>query len=366
MGAGIPFANGDKISPLVHREIAIGACTDKVVVDLICTAGPATGLTKRLVNNKTDTLGQVHRPDEALEEAGLDKLLLAHHMILAKNLLSLALVELMVAGNYGDNLGTVLGNKGQGFAGPVLGEAKEVGNGLDGTHARSVNLFQDAVSRALGHRDLSGSGLVVSGESAVIAVDQARLASVRQSHKLDGGIAADLTGVGDYGQGLKAAALADAGIGVLHVIVDLLQALLRGGEGIAVLHDELAAAHEAEAGAHLIAELILDLIQVDGQLLIGTQLVLHQVGDGLLMCGSKNKLSVVAVLHAHELGAVGVPATALMPQAAIDHHGHKELLCPGGVHLVADDVLDLLERAPSQRQIAIQAGGLLADHTGAQ
>ena len=337
-----------------------------MVVDLICTAGPATGLTKRLVNNKTDTLGQVHRSDKALEETRLDKLLLAHHMILAKDFLSLALVELMVAGNYGDNLGTVLGNKGQGFTGTVLGEAKEVGNGLDGTHARSVNLFQGAVSRALGHRDLSGSGLIVSGESAVIAVDQARLAGVRQSHELDGGIAANLTGVGDYGQGLKTAALADAGVSVLHVIVDLLQALLGGGKRISILHDELAAAHKAEAGAHLIAELILDLIQVDGQLLIGTQLVFHQIGDGLLMSGTKNKLTVVAVLHTHKLGSISVPTAALMPQGAIDDHGHKKLLRPGGVHLVADDILDLLERAPSQRQVAIQAGGLLADHTGAQ
>ena len=47
------------------------------------------------------------------------------------------------------------------------------------------------------------------------------------------------------------------------------RALLRGGEAVGVLHNELAAAHQAKAGTELVAELVLNVIQVDGQLLIG-------------------------------------------------------------------------------------------------
>ena len=106
------------------------------------------------------------------------------------------------------------------------------------------------------------------------------------------------------------------------------------------------------------------MIQVDGQLLVRAQFVAHQGRDGLLVRGTQNKLTAMTVVKAHELLAIGIDAAGLTPQLGIDHNGHHELLSAGGVHLVAHDVLDLAKRAPSERQIGIQTGGLLADHAG--
>ena len=82
---------------------------------------------------------------------------------------------------------------------------------------------------------------------------------------------------------LQAAALEDAGVGVKHFLVVRRRSLVGGVEGVGVLHDEFAGAHEAEAGADFIAELCLDLIEVLGQLAVGTQFAGHQGGDGFLV-----------------------------------------------------------------------------------
>ena len=270
----------------------------------------------------------------------------------------------MVARDNGHNRLALGIDESQGLARAVLGEAKELCNGLDGAHARSLDLGERTVARTLGHNDLGACGLIVGSEAAIVAVDERSLAGVGQSHVLDGGVAADLAGVGDNGQSLDVAALADVGVGLLHLVVLLLQTLLRGREAVGVLHDELATAHQAKAGAELVAELILDVVEVNGQLLVGTQLVAHQGSHGLLVRGAEYELTAVAVIKAHEFLTVGIDTAGLTPQLGVDHDGHHELLGAGGIHLVAHDVLDLANRAPRERQIGIETGGLLADHAG--
>ena len=190
-------------------------------------------------------------------------------------MLGLAVIELVVARDNGHDWLALGIDQRQRLSRTVLGEAKELGNGLDGAHARSLDLGERTVAGALGHDDLGACRLVIGSKAAIVAVDQRSLAGVGQSHVLDGGIAADLAGVGDNGQSLDVAALADVGVGLLHLVVLLLQTLLRGGEAVGVLHDELATAHQAKARAELVAELVLNVVQVDGQLLIGAQLIAH-------------------------------------------------------------------------------------------
>ena len=60
------------------------------------------------------------------------------------------------------------------------------------------------------------------------------------------------------------------------------------------------------------------------------------------MRGAQAELVAVAVLNAHHLGAVGIPAAGLVPQLAGLQHGHQHLLGAGGVHLLADDGLHLV------------------------
>ena len=270
----------------------------------------------------------------------------------------------MIARNDGHNRLTLGIDQRQGLARTVLGEAEELGNGLDGAHARSLDLGERTVAGALGHDNLSACRFVIGSKAAVVAVDQRSLAGLCQRHVLDGGVAADLAGIGDDGQSLDVAALADVGVRLLHLVVLLLQALLRGGEAVGVLHDELAAAHQAKARTELIAELILDVIEIHRQLFVGTQLIAHQGSHGLLVRGTEHELASVAVIKAHELLAISIDTAGLTPQLGIDHDGHHELLGAGSIHLVAHDVLDLTNRAPRERQIGIETGGLLADHAG--
>ena len=84
------------------------------------------------------------------------------------------------------------------------------------------------------------------------------------------------------------------------------------------------------------------------------------------MRGAKRELAAVAVGDAHELGAVGVPASGLVPELGGREDGDHHLLGADGLHLVADDGLDLGDRAPGERQVAVEAGGGLADHAGTQ
>ena len=84
------------------------------------------------------------------------------------------------------------------------------------------------------------------------------------------------------------------------------------------------------------------------------------------MGGAKHEVALVTVLEAHELGAVGADAAALLPERGVHHDGGQELLGPERVHLVAHDGLDLVQGADGQRQVRVEAGRLLADHAGTQ
>ena len=367
MRAGIAGNDGNQVGPVVDGKVALRAGTGKVIIDLVGTAGPLLGLAQALVADQTDALGQVNRSDKALVQTVGLELLIGHHAIaLAKDVLGLAVVELMIARNDGHNRLALGVDESQGLARAVLGEPKELGNGLDGAHARSLDLGKRTVAGTLGHDNLSACRLVIGSKAAIVAVDQRSLAGLGQRHILDGGVTADLAGIGDDGQGLDVAALADIGVGLLHLVVLLLQALLRGREAVGVLHDELATAHQAKAGTELVAELILDVIEIHRQLLVGTQFIAHQGGHGLLVRGAEHELAAVAVIKAHELLTIGIDTAGLTPQLGIDHDGHHELLGTGSVHLVAHDVLDFANRAPRERQIGIETGGLLANHAGTQ
>ena len=145
-----------------------------------------------------------------------------------------------------------------------LEEGREVG---DSPATRCLELLEVSLL-ALDEVDGGRSGLGVCRKATAVTVDNLGLAGIRQCHELDGGVATNLAGVRNHGERTQPHALADARVGALLVVVGLLHALDIGVEGVAVLHDELAAAHEAKAGAQLVAELVLDLIKRHRQLLV--------------------------------------------------------------------------------------------------
>ena len=199
------------------------------------------------------------------------------------------------------------------------------------------------------------------------AVDEGGLAVLGQGHELGRDRAADLSGLRRHRAVLECQALADAGVGTRHLVVVLLQGLLRRMEGVGVLHEELAAAEQAEARPDLVAELHLDLVERQRQLAVGPHLVTHGRGDDLLMRGAEAEVPAVPVLETHELGAVDVPAARLVPQLRGLDGGHQHLLdCRSRPSLRARSARPSRKRALTKRQERVDARGCLADHACAQ
>ena len=137
-------------------------------------------------------------------------------------------------------------------------------------------------------------------------------------------------------------------------------------EAVAVLHEEFATTHEAEARADLVAEFHLRLVQVHGQLLVALQLVAHDGGDELLVRGAEAVFDAVAVGQARQLGPVVVPAARLVPKLSGLNERHEDALGADVVHFLVDDCFAFVEHAHAQGKERVKAGSVLAHHAGAQ
>ena len=87
-------------------------------------------------------------------------------------------------------------------------------------------------------------------------------------------------------------------VGVVHGVVAALQAGLVEMEAVGVLHQKLAGTHDTEARSHLVAELQLDLVKVDGQLLVAAQFAPSEVRDDFLVGRAVDEFALMAVLEA--------------------------------------------------------------------
>ena len=199
------------------------------------------------------------------------------------------------------------------------------------THLARLTLF---------YVDLCSSRLSICSIAA-IAIDQACLASLCQRHKLNRGVSTNLTRVSNYLQSLKTRAVTNVLVSNLLLVIALLQRLLICREGISVFHNELTATHKTKAWATLVTELILNLIERYRKLLIALELISNKVCEGFLVSWAKSKLTVVAIMHTHELVSVDVPTTRLFPELSGGHNRNKNLLSTNAIHLIADDSLNL-------------------------
>ncbi|MNZ43497.1 hypothetical protein D3C78_611000 [compost metagenome] len=280
----------------------------------------------------------------------------------------LDLVQLVVAAHQQGDQGAFLGAvHHQGLDGLGDGHA-ELGDQLvDGLGIRGVDQTQFLAGGATRGFARDGLGLLdVGGVVGAVAEGDVVFAGLGQHVELVGAGAADGAGVGLHRTEVQAQAGEHVAVGLVHAVVGFLQRLLVEVEGVGVLHQEFAAAHQAEARADLVAELGLDLEEVDRQLLVAVQLVACQVGDDLFMGRADAELAIVAVLDAQQLGAVLLPAPGFLPQLGRLDRRHQHLEGAGGVHFLAHDVLHLAQHAQAHRQPGVQAGGELADHPGAQ
>ena len=156
---------------------------------------------------------------------------------------------------------------------------------------------------------------------------------------------------------------ADVGLAVRGV--RRVEPLVGGVEGVGVLHDELAAAQDAGAGTRLVAVLGLDLVEPDGQVLVGGVEVLHREGEHLLVRGAEQVVVALAVLEPEDAVAVLRPAAARLVGLAGQQRGEGQLLGADRVHLLADDRLDVAQHPQAQRQPGVDARRGAADVAGA-
>jgi hypothetical protein len=206
--------------------------------------------------------------------------------------------------------------------------------------------------------------LDVGGVAGARVDEDGVLARVAVDHELVGGAAADGAGFCFDDGEVEPAAPEDVLVGGVHRVVLLVEpagAFHVGAEGVGVLHEELAAAEQPGARAELVAELGLDLVEVQRERLVRRDAALHEVGDDLLVGGAEVHGAVVAVGEPEEQVAVGVGAPGLLEQVHGGHRGHEELTGAGAVHLLADDVRDLREHAPGEGEVVVDARADLAD-----
>ena len=233
---------------------------------------------------------------------------------------------------------------------------------LDGCHLRCRHEGErfDGSERGVIHH--AGAGLDVCFEVAVVADDQRVLADCGEQHELVRNAATHHAGIGEHGDDVFAAcAPEDALIRDIAALVICFQIRLIRVEGIRVLHRKLAYANESAASTGLVAELGLQLIDHERILGVALGCVAREVNRCFLVRHAEHHVRAHAVGQANQLLADAREPAALLPEVGGQHDGEEHFLTVDGVHLLADDALDLLRDASCGRQKRIHAGVDLLD-----
>ena len=266
--------------------------------------------------------------------------------------------------------GTGVGEVDQELAGGRLVDLEEVADLVD----RAAVGGRDGLDRRVPSSGTSGrlgagadlGPLAVGRVAARLALDDHVLADRRRDHELVRAVAADRAALGLDDHVGDAAAVEDPAVGLVHRVVAGVELRHVGVEAVGVLHQELASPQDAEAGAGLVAELRLDLVEGDRQLLVRLDEVADQVGDDLLVRRPERHRLVAADGQLHQEVAVRLEPARLLPELDRLQGGHQQLERAGGVHLLADQPDDLAEHPEPQRQIRIGPRAELADHPRAE
>ncbi len=233
-----------------------------------------------------------------------------------------------------------------------MGLVEEGAHFLDGALAGGGDVRQGTAAGGFHRAGLVLGLLQIGGVAAGAALNHAVLAGVGEHHEFVRLVAAHGAGVGLDHLHAQAAALEDAHVGVVHRLVAARRAVPVGVEAVGVLHHELAGAHEAEARADLVAELGLDLVEIDGELLVGVDLARGEVGDHFLVGRPEQPVGVLAVLDLEDHVLHGGVAAGALPQLGGVQGGHEDLGGPGAVHFLAHDRSTLRRaRRPRGRKV---------------
>ena len=132
---------------------------------------------------------------------------------------------------------------------------------------------------------------------------------------------------------------------------------------IGILHREFAHPEESALGPRLVSKLGLELVPGLGEFLIRAKFA-GQVGKDLLVGHPQADITAPAILELEHLAAHFRPAPAAIPDFPGMEAGQTKFLGPAAIHLLANDLFDLLEHPLSQGQQGIDTRHQLAHETG--
>ena len=231
-------------------------------------------------------------------------------------------------------------------------------SGVSWTWAAGASLVRQRVGRGHVHGLDVGRVATGGGDEGVLTVlrDGQELLAGRATHGPGGGVHDDV---------LEAEPVEDLDVRVPMGLVRLLQPDVVDVEGVGVLHHELAAAQQPGAGPRLVPVLGLDLVERQRQVLVRGVQVLDQQGEHLLVGGTEQVVTALAVLQPEDVGPVVGPATGRVVRLLRQQGRQVHLLGADGVHLLADDPLDVAQHLVAQRQPAVDPRSGAADVAGA-
>ena len=137
-------------------------------------------------------------------------------------------------------------------------------------------------------------------------------------------------------------------------------------ERVAVLHQKFTAAHDAEARTDFIAELGLNLVQVNRQLAVALYVTAHDIGNDFLVCWADDKFALMTILEAQQFRSILLPTARLLPEFGRLHGRHQQFQCARIIHLLANDVFNLAQNAQAERHPGVNARGGALDEPGTQ
>ena len=354
-GTGIALPDHPEIGKVVDREIPSGIHIAKVV---IFPVGPH------------DAIGHAHEgiigDDPGLDADGAGKAAGGtgdrkdhdhpgqFQVIAAEVILHLDFVDLLIAADQNGH-GRAVGAEDQGLDHLLRFTSRKAQTSsmvlTSGVWTSSTEAEMPSLPASVRVRDLGLFEIrrVLTGA----AEDDGILAGIGHDHEFVGITAADASRIRLHRPEVQTAAREDPVVGIEHLPVTDLSARLIRIETVGVLHAEFPAAHHPETGADLVAEFRLDLIEIYRKLPVGFDLVADQIGDHLLVGRPETVLPVMTIPEAEQFLAVMDPASRFLPEFRRLHHGQKDLLGSGPVHLLPDDLFDLADHPVAQGQIGI-------------
>ena len=349
MGADAAVHSLGHINVLNLAKVAGNVQAGVVIILFVSAANQVVDAFQRTVEDHGYIFRNTHRADEAgyngaihIDHSGMD--------VLADQILYFSFIGFHIAANeYNHKAVIVVALVNHCLTQGLHGTIQEAGQVFNGLYAGGVYLgeFCNGQLVLVLHNYISRFHV---GAVATLGTDHdGVLANGGQHHELVGHAATHHTGVccysdyfGHTGAGVNTLISAQA------TCIILLQILLRGMEGICILHGELAHADQTGTGTGLVAELGLDLIDHKGIFIIAVGKLTHQLYAGLFVGHAQYHGCIITIGKTHQSAVHCLETATLFPQGAGQNHREHYFLAVHHVHLLADDLLDLLGDALSR------------------